>query len=437
MRTTHSFGVDFIIRKCKTNKTRALLYARINVDGERREISLKEHLATSDWIADKEMIKGRTVEVKALNEYIDDVRFKIKEKYRKLQDMETLITAEIVKQAYLGALTLLKGHKMVELLDYYKKTWKEKMKPGGFKNYKTTITYVKQFLAANYSTGNIYLSQVSMEMVTEFEYYIRNNSLHPHDSCLGNGIPKHIQRLKRILNWAKEIKWIKVNQIDEYSCPLKKSKRKKLPISELVTLENKVFTDETLQYVQDLFLYSCYSGLAFVNTMALDDSHFEWDTDGTIWCLLYRTKSEELCPVPLLASAARILNKYRQLRPAGETRAFPRITNQTVNRSLKIIQEACGLLTPLTFHVARHTFAKTVALKNGIPIETVQMMMGHAKISTTQIYADVDEEKIMADMSGLEDKLAKHREIVLAVQKLQHTQQQKELPGLKQLVDHI
>lgn len=65
----------------------------------------------------------------------------------------------------------------------------------------------------------------------------------------------------------------------------------------------------------------------------------------------------------------------------------------------------------MTFHVARHTFAKTVALKNGIPLETVQMMLGHTKITTTQIYADVDEEKIISDMAGLEEKLNKKREI--------------------------
>ena len=107
-----------------------------------------------------------------------------------------------------------------------------------------------------------------------------------------------------------------------------------------------------------------------------------------------------------------ILKKYREEAiQNGRSTIFPKITNQEVNRCLKIIQEACEIRIPMTFHVARHTFAKTVALKNGIPLETVQMMLGHTKITTTQIYADVDEEKIIHDMAGLEEKLNKKREI--------------------------
>jgi integrase/recombinase XerD len=184
-------------------------------------------------------------------------------------------------------------------------------------------------------------------------------------------------------------------------------------------LENKPFVDLTLSYVKDLFLYSCYTGLAFADAMALRESDFEFGLDGTVWCKIYRTKSDELCAVPLLESAAKILNKYRHdAKTQNRTNIFPKISNQHVNDSLKIMQAACEILTYLTFHVARHTFAKTVALKNGIPLETVQMMMGHTKITTTQIYADVDEEKIMDDMTGLEDKLDRKREIVLRSRKL-------------------
>jgi integrase/recombinase XerD len=280
------------------------------------------------------------------------------------------------------------------------------LKKGGFKNYKTTIEYIKLFIARQFPNGDAYLSQLNMLVATEFEHYVRNNPVKAHDPCLGNGLAKHIQRFKRIMNWAIEIEWIKSNPFEKYSCPLKKSKRKKLTIEELVAMEEKVFADPDLDYVKDLFLYCCYTGLAFVDGMNLDERHFEWDTDDTVWCKIYRTKSDELCPVPLLPSASRILSMYRQksaLKTPGKI--FPRITNQQVNKSLKIIREVCGITTPMTFHIARHTFAKTVALKNGVPLETVQMMMGHTKITTTQIYADVDEEKIIEDMKHVEGRL--------------------------------
>lgn len=253
------------------------------------------------------------------------------------------------------------------------------------------------------------------QFATDLEHYIRTIPIKDHDPCKGNGIGKHMQRFKRILNWAAEdLKWIRENQCKNYSCPLKKSKRKKLDIHELVALERKSFTDQTLHYIQDLFIYCCYTGLAFVDAMTLAESDFEWEADGTIWCKLYRTKSNELCAVPILKSAAKILNKYRNdAKVKGRTTIFPKITNQHVNECLKVMQAACEISTYLTFHVARHTFGKTVALKNGIPLETVQMMMGHTKISTTQIYADVDEEKIIHDMTGLEDKLNKKRAVLL------------------------
>lgn len=419
MKTTNSFSIDFLIRRCKENKQRALIYARITVDEERKEISLKEAIDANEWDPKKEMVKGKTMQAKSLNQHIEDVRFKIKEKYRALCESETLITAEAVKDAYLGVHALLKGHKLLELLDYYYKIWQPKLKPGGFKNIKTTIAYVTRFLADQYPSGDIYLSQLSMELATNFEYYVRNNPIKAHDPCYGNGLSKHIQRFKTIVNWAVEIQWIKVNPLEKYSCPQKRNKRKKLTIQQLVSLEKRQFSDPALAYVKDLFLHSCYTGFAFADAMELRSRDFEWDVNGTVWCRIYRLKSDVLSPVPILKSAADILNKYRAQRGFdSEEPIFPTVTNQYVNRCLKIMQAACEFDVPLTFHVARHTFAKTVALKNGVPLETVQMMMGHTKIATTQIYADVDEEKIIDDTSGLQEKLDRKREIVLAARRL-------------------
>jgi integrase/recombinase XerD len=151
-----------------------------------------------------------------------------------------------------------------------------------------------------------------------------------------------------------------------------------------MTIENQHFADPTIQYVRALFLNSVYTGFAFADATMLKEEHFEWNTDGRVWCLLYRQKSEELTAIPILKYAAVILNQYRNrldFTPGGTL--FPKITNQTVNKALKIIQAVCGIPFNLTFHIARHTFATTIALKNGIPMETVQIMMGHQKITTT------------------------------------------------------
>ncbi|HRQ49924.1 MAG TPA: site-specific integrase [Agriterribacter sp.] len=413
---TQSFGVCFLTRKCKADKKRADIYVRITVDGEEKEFSAKEQIDISNWNSQKGMVKGNSIAVKSINNHLDNIRLTVKDKYRKLQDGAELITAQSVKDAYLGIQSALKGHKLKELLKYYKEIWEVKLKNGGFKNYKTTIKYIELFLHSKYPSGDVYLSQVNGQFATDFEHFIRTTPIKDYDPCKGNGVAKHIQRFKRILNWATDdLKWMKENQCEKYSCPLKKSKRKKLDIQELVRLETKALTSASLNIIKELFLYSCYTGLAFVDAMTLAEYDFEWDVDGTVWCRIYRTKSDELCAVPILKSAATILKKYRaDAKEKGRATIFPKFTNQYVNESLKIIQQACEINTYLTFHVARHTFAKTVALKNGIPLETVQMMMGHTKISTTQIYADVDEEKIIDDMSGLEDKLDKKRALIMS-----------------------
>ena len=279
----------------------------------------------------------------------------------------------------------------------------------------TTIEYVKRFLIASFPGGNIYLSQLSMELATDFEHYVRNNPIKAWDRCEGNGLSKHIQRFKRIVNWAVEIKWIVTNPFKEYSCPMRKHRRKKLSFQQLVAIERQEFADPAIAYVKDLFLHSCYTGLAFVDAMALREEHFEWGVDGITWSKIYRAKSDELAAIPILKSASTLHAKYKTRNDyVAGSRIFPCITNQEVNRCLKIIQAVCGIDFNLTFHIARHTFAKTIALKSGIPLETVQIMMGHSKITTTQIYADVDEEKVLDDTSGWQEKLDKKKDLFLA-----------------------
>jgi len=420
MKTTHSFATDFLIRLSKENKKKALIYARITVDEERREISLKEQIDASEWNKEKEMLTGKTERTKSINQFIEDVRFKIKEKYRQLCDKDALITAEIVKQAYLGNHLQLKGHKLTELMKFYCDIWKEKLQPGTYKNMGATVKYVTRYLTRDYPDGDIFLSQLDIEFITRLEDYIRKNPIKAEDPCKGNGVAKNIERFKRMIAWAKEMKWISDHPVQYYRCPKTKPKRLKLNIQQLVTVEQQDFADPVISYVKDLYLHSCYAGFAYAEAMELRDSHFEWDMEGTIWCKIYRKKSDELCAIPILKSAAKILTKYRN-RPDYQEGGyiFPRIANTTVNDALKIIQAVCGIEFPMTFHTARHTFAKTVALANKIPITSVQIMMGHTKISTTMIYAEVDEDIILDDTAGWQEKLDKKRESAMASRKLQ------------------
>ncbi|PVD53005.1 hypothetical protein DC498_06465 [Terrimonas sp.] len=241
-----TFSIDFIARKLKGEKDKAIIFARVTVDGETKEISTKDQVKFSAWDSRQEMVKGRTIEASAINNHINETRFKLQQKYRELEKHEAMITAQTVKDAYLGVQKKLKGHSLFELTDYFKKIWVDKIE---FKNYATTIDYLKLFVKSQFKTEDIFLSQVNKQFATDLEYYIKTYPIKKHDKCDGNGLAKHIQRFKRILNWAAdEIEWIDFNPCAKYKCPLKKSKRKKLSFQDVITMENKVFAFPNLAF---------------------------------------------------------------------------------------------------------------------------------------------------------------------------------------------
>jgi integrase/recombinase XerD len=407
MKANHTFGIDFITRTCKSDKTSAHLFARITVDGERREISLKEPVKLKDWDSAREVVKGNSIGARSINNHIEDVRFRIKEKYRNLTDQELPITAETVKQTYMGLQSAQRSkHTLLELLKYHLKIEGQKLKQGTMKNYVATEEYLKRFLQAKFHVDDINLAKLNLEFIIELEYYIRNNPLKRHDPCEGNGVMKHLERFKKLVAWALILGWISANPYDVYQLSLKRYKRPKLTMEELMSIEKQEFTAPRLLYVKDLFLFSCYTGLAYADVMALTAQNFEIDEKGKLWCKIYRQKSEELASVPVLKIASRLMAKYKNNPKAiNSGKVFPFISNQDVNRNLKIIGEVCGIEKYMSFHLGRHTFATSVALKNGVPMETVSKMLGHKKITTTQIYAEVDEAKMAQDMAGVEEKM--------------------------------
>lgn len=410
MKSTNTFSVNFIIRMNKKDKTSALLYARISVNGRRTEISLKEHIKTAEWDPAREVLKGKLPHVKSLNKYIEDIRFRLKEIYRALEQKGLMITADGIKEAYLGRnKNENDGHKLIELINYHEKIFGHELRKGTLKNYYTTRDYILRFLQFKYKSNDIFLKELDFQFITELKAYIIDNPIKKHDPCLGNGLMKHMERLKKLIHWGKQLKWITVDPFEDFKISFKKSKRKKLDLYELDRIENKNFSDPKISYVKDLFLFSCFTGLAYADVVGLKSESIQTTEFGTI-LKIYREKSDELSSVPLLSSASLIMEKYKnhpQALLAGKV--FPPISNQEVNRNLKIIGEVCEINKNMTFHLARHTFATAVTLKNGVPIETISKMLGHTKISTTEIYAAVDDEKIMRDMALVESKIERRR----------------------------
>ncbi len=397
-----TFSVLFFTRKLNRNKEELSIYARITVNGKCSEMSLKRKTLVNDWDNSKGRLKGNTLKVRELNSYLDQVYSKLLDTQKKLLDKDSLITAEKVKASYLG---LDEDHKTLrDIIHYHNKKMKNVLKWGTLKNYYTTAKYLEKFLRKEKKTDNIFLKHINYQFITEFEMYLRSyKPKKGQKTCGNNGAMKHLERLQKLLNLAVKLEWLEKNPFRNYSLKFEKSDRQFLTSRELEILVSTKFKSESLERVKDMFLFACYSGLSYIDLRELTTDQLVKGMDGKDWIYTKREKTQQSVKIPLLRAANAIIKKYEHQNLSIESNAiFPVISNQKMNKYLKEIMQSIEIRKKITFHSARHTFATTVTLSNGVPIETVSKILGHSKLSTTQIYARVLENKLSSDMGKLD-----------------------------------
>ena len=215
-----------------------------------------------------------------------------------------------------------------------------------------------------------------------------------------------MQRFRKILSLGVKLEWMDKNPFNAYEIRFDKVEREFLTEKELSAIEKKEISIERLQIIRDMFVFSCYTGLAYIDAVNLPVSSIRNGIDGQLWIYTKREKTKTPVKIPVLPKALEIIGRYKNNpRSAYYGTIFPMISNQKLNSYLKEIADLCGINKNLTFHLARHTFATSVTLRNGVPIETVSKLLGHKSISTTQIYAKVVENKVGEDMALLKSKL--------------------------------
>lgn len=218
---------------------------------------------------------------------------------------------------------------------------------------------------------------------------------------------KHIERVRKMIGVAIRNEWLEKDPFQKYRLSFNRVTRDCLTDEELNRLENLDLNNVRLDQVRDLFVFSCYTGLAYSDVSQLTQADLNRDLEGNHWLYTNRQKTDTTVKVPLLPKAQMILNKYRDRADLVRSGCLlPIISNQKVNTYLKELAAKTGIEKNLTFHLARHTFATTITLTNGVPIETVSKMLGHTSIRTTQIYAKVVEQKLVEDMKRLQERLA-------------------------------
>jgi site-specific recombinase XerD len=413
MKSNNTFGVHFVLRTSRTsNDDKFPVYARIVVNATRCEFSMKHSISKADWNFGKGEAKTKNAELRAFNSYLQEMQGKIHRHYRDVQLEDGPLTAAAVKAAYLGIeKEAAVSYSLLWLVNQHHTMMQKVLKPGTMKNYHATESYLKRFLVSRYKKTDISLKELNYEFISGFEFFVRNNSLKENDPCTTNGTMKHLERLKKMVTWALKNEWIDKNPFSSYRLKFKHTEREFLSEMELAELEGREFENPMLDRVKDLFLFSCYTGLSYVDLMELRPQQILTGIDKIKWIKTTRAKTDTPVNVPLLRSAQVILEKFTGEDFAKRDTVFPGVSNQEVNRSLKILAEICGIQKYLTFHLARHTFATTVTLMNGVPIETISKMLGHTKISTTMIYAKVTQTKIGMDMNLLQDRLDNNKSV--------------------------
>lgn len=406
MKTSQSFRIYFTIKSDKEKDGKAPLYVVVTINKEKCFIALKQKMVDiSIWDFGKGAAKGTKNEIKELNAYLEEVRLKLGNCYKELQLKGKLINTRSIKSLFLGEKE--EAFTLSSLISYHNETATTDLKWSTLKHYYVTQRYLKKFLEQHYNATDIYLRELNYKFVKDFEVFLRNHKPKDHQKPLNNnGVMKHIIRLKKMTNLALNLHWIDSDPFATYKLKIQKVNREQLSEVELKAIEEKKFGIERLELVRDMFVFCCYTGLSYVDVSNLEPEHIVTGADGDRWIRTCREKTLIPVIVPLLPKALDILDKYKDNeRALYDGRVFPKISNQKVNSYLKEIADRCDIIKNVTFHIARHTFATTVTLSNGVPIETVSKILGHTKITTTQIYAKVVERKLKEDMEGLKIRL--------------------------------
>jgi integrase len=404
--TKNTFGVTFNLKKQKASSSGLMpIYARITINGRRLEIALKHSIEESSWNNSKGIARGSREEILKLNRYLDRYKARVIDIYQELTLSKTLITPELIKDKLTNADK--EEYTLCKLMDYHNEQQGSVLRWGTMKNYITTQSYIRSFLTEKYKTPDRYLHELTYQFITNFDLYLRrlkNNAGQP--SMSNNGVMKHLERLRKMINLAIKLDWIEKNPFTAHRLKFEKIERDFLTAEELSRVEKKALSIYRLKQVRDLFVFSCYTGLSYADVIGLTESHIVTGVDKNLWLNTRRTKTDVTVKVPLLPQAMEILDYYKQ-DPVSRSdgKLLPSLSNQKLNSYLKEIADICGISKRITFHTARHTFATTVTLSNGVPIESVSKMLGHTKLATTQIYAKVVETKISEDMSKLKRRL--------------------------------
>jgi site-specific recombinase XerD len=372
------------------------------VNAKRFEFSTNKSINPDKWSSEGSKVKGTSEEARTINSHLDYLKNQILQAEKKLIKKDISVSSENLKNELFG-LTETK-RMLVPIFQDHNNKIKElvgkEYAPGTLERYTTSLKHTIEFMQWKYNISDIDITKIDHAFITDYEFWLRSVR-----NCANNTAVKYLKNFNKIIKLCLANDWLDKNPFANYKSKVKEVERVYLTEDEIQSIIEKDFKTERLSLVRDIFLFSCFTGLAYIDVKNLTKSHISFGIDGEKWIFTHRQKTESASKIPILPVTQMIIDKYENHPQCNnEDKLLPILSNQKMNAYLKEIAAICEIEKELTFHIARHTFATTVTLTNGVPIESVSKMLGHKNLRTTQHYAKVLDRKVSEDMKLLKDK---------------------------------
>lgn len=392
-------NVLFSVRKSKVNRNCQLpIYIRITIGGLRFEAATGKVVATDKWSASAGRMKGSSIEAKEINGFLDSLTGKAHAIQRQIIQEGSEMSMDVFKSKWLGI-----DSQSVDLLDVFEEHNSkiealigQQYAHATYLRYQTTLKHTRDFIFWKFKVTKMDVRKLNFQFISDFEFYLKSVKKVGHNATM-----KYLANLKKIVLICVKNDHIPRDPFFAFKMAKHEVDRTALTEQELKAVESKVFDIPRLEQVRDIFLFCCYTGLAYADVAKLKESDLGEGRVGEKWINIKRQKTDTASRIPLLPQALRLLKKYANHAGSEQGFLLPVLSNQKMNAYLKEIGDVCRITKPITFHLARHTFATTVTLSNGVPIESVSKMLGHRSLKTTQIYAKVLDRKLSEDMRRL------------------------------------
>jgi site-specific recombinase XerD len=393
------------VKSSKASKNGLLpIYQRITINGARIELSTSRYVEKSKWNTAAGKIKGNSEEARLINSHLDILKNKVYETEKWMINNDQEINVQNFKNKLLGIEE--KQRMLLVIFEDHNKRMKEligkEFSINTYKKYETALNHTREFLKKQYNINDIAIRKVDIAFINDFDFFLRNSK-----NCNNNSTIKYIRNFGKIIKQCYVNGWIEKDPFLSYKGKVKEIERVYLSQEEIETIINKELKIKRLELIRDMFLFSCFTGLAYIDVFNLSKANIVIGIDGEKWISTHRQKTESASKIPILPVTQMIIEKYENHpQCSNDDKLLPILSNQKMNAYLKELADICNIDKELTFHIARHTFATTVTLTNGVPIESVSKMLGHKNLRTTQHYAKVLDRKVSEDMNLLKEKLS-------------------------------